>query len=244
MIWVPLLRVFVWNPWLALLPIYVVNCDQLTGIQISLISLIFGGLLVIPLITMKKVRFLGEADRYFTFFSTLPLAVTVGILVPSSDLGELIYYCILIICLLVSVAMLVEKSKIERNEGSDPEKESAYELSELNKKNNGRVLLVPQNIADKLACFCDCVFVGIHTNVTWDTSKWHYYISLFSKYYPYPSCSEYELKEKFGVRYLVVSKRFVQDSYLKRHHMNQSDITQLPVAPPVFENVRYAIYVL
>lgn len=243
-LWVPLVRVFVWNPWLIFLFFLIQDSFVFSMVNKGLLMIIFTSLVIIPIITMRGMRFLGEADRYFTFISTVPLVVLVAI---HSENASILYWTgyglLLTIGAVTSAFMILKRSKIKHQESEEPEIETAAVLEKLVSEDPGRVLVIPQNRSDKLACFCNCEFVGIHTNVTWDRSKWPVYFSIFQKFYPYPISSIDHLKKAFGVKYIVVAKRFLVPSYLSRHHLTE-EVVWRPDVKPEMESDNYSIHVI
>lgn len=243
LVWVPAIRVIIWNPWIILVLwglLYVETFDEVTK---GLLTLVFAGLVVIPVITTKGVRFLGEADRYFTFMSTMPLALLIGLNVTSLDNAWALYFLVFIYNVFMSVYMFKVRAGIAKGEGAESEQDVANYLEANCRDEYERVVVVPQNVSDKLACYCNCVFMGLHTNVTEDEEKWGVYFKLFPKFYPYPNTSYEELKSEYNVKHVVLAKRFVEAEYLRRLQLPQ-DIVKIPDSVPCFENEKYLIHKL
>lgn len=239
-VWTPSLRVFCFSPMIILILLYAFNVDQLLGYEKTFIGLALCSLLLIPLITTRGLRFLGEADRYYSYMGTMPLAIASGSVFSSSHYGGLFIAGIIFINSIFFVVFFAMRSKEDIISLGLNEREIGEKIDELLVHDTARVLCFPQNISEKLRPFSQAVFVGLHLNASWKSSDWVVYDKLYPYFFPYTTSDIKYLRSDLEIRYVVVVKRFVEKEYLLRSGLDP-DLIIVPEGCCVFENVSYKI---
>lgn len=238
--WCPPVRLLLLNPWILLVFVLAVNdYNSYSQVERAYLLLVILGFSLALIVSISFLRFLGEADRYFTFFSTMPLAMILALNVQST-LELVLFICVLVICVVNSIVLMRERSKVKADTEFLQEKELGdfFRNGELQR---GRCLAVPTNLTQKLIMFLDTEFVGIFLNAPLSVSGRELLSRLYTRNYPYPDMELAKLKNTYGVKYLIYAKKYISPQYLQRHFIPQ-DLVVLPQSTPIFENEDYVVY--
>ena len=236
----PCIRILLFNPFLILILSFYISEE-------SYVFEIFDYLLIYSLslcfiFSYSKLRFIGEADRYFTFSTTIITAIILSKILKHDQSYLYPLIILLIFSFLISVSIIIFKCVKKKTVDINSSKEVAYYLdNNIDTVNN--IIVSPQNITEKIIYFSKCTFVGMHTNITSNIKEWNIYYSLFKKTFPFVSCEIEYLKKELNVKYFVVSKHYLCNSYLETYDLSLSDVTK-PTKNNVFENKDYIIYEL
>jgi len=239
----PSIRVFVFFPWLFLLLYGLITMpgifrDDLLG---PLAGLCGFALILVPVFVYRRFRFLGEADRYLSFIALTPLAILVSVLVQVLPNGFVMYAVISVVSA-VSVAGMI----LGRPAGGGGKDDGAADevIGWLNSQPNATeavVLISPTNLLQRFLEPLKGTLAGLFFNAPFSDEGRSYLARLYPGFYPYP-CTELDrLRDEFGIDFLVVSKHYYDETYLRRHDIPRESIT-IPDREPEFQNGSFMIF--
>ena len=240
--WTPILRSLLLNPWLLCIVWLAINYySNFNEMEQVLFQVVVFAYVLTVIINIKFLRFLGEADRYLSFFATMSMAILISM--HTVAMGDYIVYGL---CLVISIgntlALVVAQSKHK----VDKETKSEIQLGGyLNDKVSSldNIITIPTNLTQRLLPFINASFVGMYMNAPISEKRQGILKTLYPKNYPYPTTDFDFLKNEFDVKYLVFAKQYCTEAYLERQFL-EKDLVKVPQEPVLFENQKYIVYKL
>jgi hypothetical protein len=190
--------------------------------------------LLVMVISIRQLRFLGEAERY-EGFGVFPLCILVPILLLS--LNSLLFWVIFSLVVAFSVVLVYFNYKTSARffGGSKKDKDSSEEFFEfLQSIPAGRVLCVPANISPEIT------YKTTHSTLYWGGSlpgrnfSHEEFDELFAEF-PYPNRQLGRVAKKYGADIIVFSKRGTEEEIGKIEY----DLEGYEI---VFQNDNYSVY--
>jgi hypothetical protein len=238
--WVPTLRAIFLNPWIIYIIWILINYYPiLSEMEKTILQFVLFAYLLVGIINVKGLRFLGEADRYLYFFTTVGMVILISLNINTGN-DYIIYGVCLLISLINILLMIITQSRFRANTNIKYTHDLAIFLNNKTTELNN-IITIPTNITQKLIPFVNSNFVGLYMNVPFSNEGQSKLKSLYPVIYPYPTTNFNTLKSEFSISYLVYSKRYCKDKYLNSHYLGNV-VIKYPKTKVLFENKEYVVY--
>ena len=247
--WTPILRLLFLVPWIGPAGLWVLMDESRSPAINGLAGVAAVALAVVPIITSRHLRFLGEPDRYFTFIALMPLAVLVGISVPTTPLGWAVFggfhaICFSVVTVMIATRHIMDKKSAKMKKTGQGIDQDVVDF--MNAKDNADeqvILTIPTNLIQIALRQIRGRFVGMLFNAPIKRSGQRLLEKLFPELYPFPKNNPDMLRSEFNVDYIICAKYYTSSSYIERHGI-PSDSVDFSKLPVVFESESYAVYSL
>lgn len=239
----PMLRVLMLMPWLGAIAVYVWNGRGYSDLEWGLLSTVAIAIGLVPIISYRHFRFLGEPDRYVFFLARMPIALVLGIAFVSHPWMQNILYVFGILSLLMWFAALRQRLRtlsIDQNKDQHVDGVADF-LRSQRAETADRVLCVPTTLMKELRQRVDIEAVGLLTALPRSPEHFATIKRLYPDMFPYPTTDMGYLRDDLHVRYLVYAKRLCRADYLKSRNLPER-LVAWPSGAPCYENGGYAIY--
>jgi hypothetical protein len=232
----PIINALVFTPFLPLLWIITPSSwATITGDGILTAMFVWANLMftIVLIISLRQLRFLGEAERYMGF-GVVPLCYLIPVLLLSA--GSILLWALFWIVVAYSVILVVLNYRVSATyfARSDEEREASHELFDfLQTLPSGRILCVPANASPEIT------YKTQHSTLYWGGSLpgrdfGHDEFDEIYTEFPAPNRQLGMVADKYGMDYIVFSSKGLEG--------NGEQDYDLGGLENIFRNEGYSVY--
>jgi hypothetical protein len=237
----PFLRLFLLLPWAVFAPL--AFWFDMPGPLFPLAVLAGIGIAIVPFITIRCFRFLGEADRYMFFLGRFPLAIVTGWVVGQSTYGGYLWIMLAVAslaCLIYIITRLPHK--ITMFTKANHLDEDVAEFINSTTEDGKRVIFVPTNLNSIFVTLLRPALVGTLCGLPKNKRSRELLRKLYPSWVFFPTSDFEILKKDFSVQYIVYSRHHIDPNYLTFRNIDLQ--FTYPKGNAVYENARYLLFKL